>query len=208
MPLMLDWFTHSGEASNRSRHEPLRFTTIANWYQPGEFEWKGQIYLWSKHTQFLKFIDLPHRVGQPIELALGSVDEDSTRLLISHGWRVIDAAPVGKEILPFRSYIFNSDAEFTVAKDDYVRLRTGWFSDRSAYYLAAGKPVITQETGFSRFLPTGEGLLAFNTMDEAVAAFEAVQSDYHRHSRAARAIAEECFRAEKVLAKLIDGIGL
>ncbi len=207
MPLMLDWF-RLPETSNRSRHEPLRFTTIANWYQPGETEWNGEIYLWSKHTQFLKFIDLPHRVGQPLELALGSVDDDSIRLLVSHGWRVIDAAPVGKEILPFRDYIFNSDAEFTVAKDDYVRLRTGWFSDRSAYYLAAGKPVITQETGFSRFLPTGEGLLAFNTMEEATAMFEAVRADYDRHSRAARAIAEECFRAEKVLSKLIGDIGI
>jgi glycosyltransferase involved in cell wall biosynthesis len=136
------------------------------------------------------------------------VDNDSIELLLGHGWRVIDAYPFGKDMMPFRDYILRSDGEFTVAKDQYVRMRTGWFSDRSAYYLAAGKPVITQDTGFGKFLPTGEGLFGFNTMDDIVAAFEAIRSDYARHSRAARAVAEECFRAETVLAKLIDDLDL
>jgi len=209
MPVILDWFTppHS-PAPNGNRPTQLRFTTIANWQQPGEVEWKGEVYVWSKHHQFLKFIHLPGKIGQPIELALGSIDEESIQLLISHGWRVIDASSVGIEMLPFRDYIFSSDGEFTVAKDQYVRLRTGWFSDRSAYYLAAGKPVITQDTGFGRILPTGEGLFPFNTMGEIVEAFEAVRSDYEKHSRAARAIAEEYFRAETVLGKLVDDLGL
>ena len=208
MPVVLDWFTLPNGSSNGNRPLPLRFTTMANWRQPGESKWNGEIYPWSKHPQFLRFIDLPRHIGQPIELALGSVEDDIIQLLVSHGWRVIDALPFGTEILPFRDYIFGSDAEFTVAKDQYVRLRTGWFSDRSAYYLAAGKPVITQETGFSAFLPTGEGLLAFDTMEEIIAGFEAIQADYKKHSRAARAIAEECFRAERVLARLIDDLGM
>jgi hypothetical protein len=209
MPVVLDWFTPPASLfSNGGRPRPLRFTTVANWQQPGEIEWNGEVYSWSKHQQFLRFIDLPRRTGQPIELALGSVDEESTQLLVSHGWQVIDASPVGTDMLPFRDYIFGSDGEFTVAKDQYVRLRTGWFSDRSAYYLAASKPVITQDTGFGKILPTGEGLFSFNSMEEIIAAFEAIQSDYKRHSRAARAIAEEYFRAETVLAKFIDHLEL
>jgi hypothetical protein len=101
-----------------------------------------------------------------------------------------------------------SRGEFTVAKDLNVRLRTGWFSERSACYLAAGRPVITQDTGFGTCVPTGEGLFAFNALDDVLSAFEAVSSDYARHSRAARAIAEEYFRAETVLAKLLSDLGI
>ena len=209
MPVVLDWFTPPADVHCYGNHRSkLRFTTIANWYQPGEIEWNGEVYAWSKHLQFLKFLDLPCRISQPIELALGSIDEESTELLRGHGWQVIDAFPFGTEILPFRDYIFNSDGEFTVAKDQYVRLRTGWFSDRSSYYLTAGKPVITQDTGFGRTLPTGEGLFPFNTMEDIAAAFDKICSDYQKHSRAARAIAEEYFRAETVLAKFLDDLGL
>ena len=95
-----------------------------------------------------------------------------------------------------------------MARDQNVRLRSGWFSERSACYLAAGRPVITQDTGFGRVLPTGEGLFAFNTMEEILAAFDAITADYRRHSRAARAIAETYFRAETVLGRLLDDLGL
>ena len=101
-----------------------------------------------------------------------------------------------------------SRGEFTVAKDQNVRLRSGWFSERSACYLAAGRPVITQDTGFGTVLPTGEGLFAFNTMEDIVAAVAAINADYDRHSRAARCIAEEYFRAETVLTKVLDDLGL
>jgi hypothetical protein len=205
MPLVLDWFTPPCVCGNGHR-DRLRFTTIGNWQSPGEIEWNGEVYSWSKHRQFLKFLDLPQRLGQRLELALGSIDEEQTQSLVDRGWRVVDAAPYGRELIPFRDYIFGSDGEFTVAKDQYVRLRTGWFSDRSAYYLTAGKPVITQETGFGRVLPTGEGLFAFTSTDEIVEAFEAIRSDYGKHSRAARALAEEYFRAEKVLKKLLDDL--
>jgi len=207
MPVVLDWFPPTESHSPRGDNPGwLRFTTVANWYQPGEVEWQGEVYTWSKHNPFLRYIDLPRCLGQPVELALGSADDAAVELLASHGWRVVDAAPFGKDLLPFREYIFDSDGEFTVAKDVYGRLRTGWFSDRSAYYLAAGKPVITQDTGIGRFLPTGEGLFTFNTMDEILDAFERIHSDYAHHSKAARGIAEEHFRAETVLAKFVEGL--
>ncbi len=211
-PIVLDWFTPPAcrpTNGNRPLRGPLRFTTVGNWKQTGyDIEWNGKLYTWSKHTEFLKFIDLPRRLGQRLELALACEDAEAKRLLTSHGWQIIDALPLTTDILPYRDYLFGSDGEFTVAKDQNVRLRTGWFSERSASYLTAGKPVITQDTGFGRVLPTGEGLFAFNTMEEILAAFEATKSDYERHSRAARAIAEEYFRAETVLAKLIDDLGL
>ena len=101
-----------------------------------------------------------------------------------------------------------SRGEFSVARDLHARLRSGWFSERSACYLAAGRPVIAQDTGFGEALPTGEGLLAFTTSDEAVAALEEVESDYERHARAAAEIADEYFRAETVLARLLEDLGL
>ena len=208
-PIVLEWFTPPGTARGNGRWRgALRFTTVGNWKQTGEdIEWNGETYTWSKHHEFLKFLDLPRRIGQPIELALASITKKETRMLTSYGWRVVEAYPLTTDILPYRDYIFSSDGEFTVAKDQNVRLRSGWFSERSASYLCAGRPVITQDTGFGRVIPTGEGLFAFNTMEEIVAAFEAIKTDYKRHSRAARAIAKEYFQAEKVLKTLIDDVG-
>jgi hypothetical protein len=208
MPVLLDWFSPKPSSSNGPRLDRLRFTTIGHWRQSGEETWNGETYYWSKHPQFLKFIDLPERIGRPLELALGSADEETIRMFSARGWRVVDAAPFGSEMYPFRDYISGSDGEFTVAKDVYVRLRTGWFSDRSSYYLATGRPVVTQDTGFGAVLPTGEGLFAFNTVEEIAAAFEAIDSDYARHRRAAREIAGEYFRAETVLQKLLDDLGI
>ena len=201
------------------------FTTVANWRQSGkDVEWQGETYTWSKHHEFLKFLDLPRRSGQPLELALamkGEVkgeerlrvelsdeDAESIRLLTSHGWQVIDALSLSRHLAPYHNYILGSRGEFTVAKDQNVRLRSGWFSDRSACYLAAGRPVITQNTAFGRYLPTGEGLFAFDRIDDVLAAFRAVDANYERQRRAARAIAEECFKAETVLAKLAEESGL
>jgi glycosyltransferase involved in cell wall biosynthesis len=109
---------------------------------------------------------------------------------------------------PYRDYIVGSRGEFTVAKDQNVRLRSGWFSDRSACYLAAGRPVITQDTGFGACLPTGEGLFAFSVAEEVLAALETINADYDRHHRAARAIAAEYFNAETVLSRLLEDAGL
>jgi hypothetical protein len=203
-PVLLDLW----EAGPAPRKE---FTTVANWKQTGkEVVHQGEKYLWSKHHEFLKFIDLPSRVERPVELALAlpHLDETDRRLLECHRWKIVDALEFTLDPWSYRDYVRSSAGEFTVAKDQNVRLRSGWFSERSACYLAAGRPVITQDTGFGNVLPTGEGLFAFNTMEEILAAFEAINSDYERHSRAARAIAEEYFRAEIVLAKVIRDLGL
>jgi hypothetical protein len=185
------------------------FTTVASWQQSGkDLEWNGEVYTWSKHLEFLKFIDLPRRSGQAFELALACGDPEVVRLLNSHGWAVRDALALSRDLLPYRAFIAGSRGEFTVAKDQNIRLRSGWFSDRSACYLAAGRPVITQDTGFGNVLPVGEGLFAFDSMEAALAALEAVRADYPRHSRAARAVAEECFAAEKVLKDMLEPVGL
>jgi GT2 family glycosyltransferase len=184
-------------------------TTIGSWRQP----WRnvtldGEVYYWSKDREFLKFLDLPGRTDQRFELALASYQPQDRRLLEATGWRVRDAAPLSGDFDAYRAYITGSRGEFTVAKDQNVRLRTGWFSDRSATYLAAGRPVITQDTGFGRTLPTGEGLFAFSTADDALAALEALDSDYARHALGAARIAEEYFDAERVLRRLLDRVGV
>jgi hypothetical protein len=184
------------------------FTTVCNWKQDGhDIEFEGETYYWSKHHEFLKFIDLPQWIDQPIELAMG-LDPEVCCLLEPKGWRLTNAHAFTLDPWPYREYIQASRGEFTVAKDQNVRLRSGWFSDRSACYLAAGRPVITQDTGFGTVLPAGEGLFAFNTMEEIMNAFETINADYEHHSRAARAIAEQYFRAETVLAKVLDDLGL
>jgi GT2 family glycosyltransferase len=191
--------------------EPPRaaFTTIGNWRQEGEdLEFEGETYHWSKHHEFHKVLDLPTRTEQPFELALASYDDGVLRMLEEHGWRVRPAAEISYDLDAYRRYITQSRGEFTVAKDQNVRLRSGWFSDRAATYLAAGRPVINQDTGFGNALPTGEGLFAFSTMDEAVAAVEAINADYERHSAAARAIAREYFDARLVLSRLLAEVGL
>ncbi len=206
-PIVLDWWSndiHRAPATNG-----CCYTSVANWEQSGkDIEWNGELYTWSKHHEFLKFIDLPRRSSQPLELALSKISAEARKLLQANGWRVADAFGLSKEIMPYRDYIRGSRGEFTVAKDQNVRLRSGWFSDRSACYLAAGRPVITQDTGFGTVLPTGEGLFTFNTIEEILAAFEVINSDYEKHSRAARLIAEGYFRAETVLAKLLEHTGL
>ena len=203
------------------------FTTVCNWRQEGhDIEFRGHTYYWSKHREFLNFIDLPLRTNQPIELALGLVDASVTRpgfgelipavgmtadergALGENGWLLVNSHHFTTDPWSYREYIQASRGEFTVAKDQNVRLRSGWFSERSACYLAAGRPVVTQDTGFGTVLPVGEGLFTFNTVEEILAAFDAINTDYERHSRAARQIAEEYFRAETVLGRLLDELGL
>src|SRR5262245_38818575 len=193
--------------------EPFRrgpadtFTTIGNWRQ----SWRpvtlnGEAYSWSKHLEFLKFIDLPRRSGARFELALSSFDDDDRRMLEANGWAVRDSLQFSTDVDAYRAYIGQSRGEFTVAKDQNVRLRSGWFSDRSASYLACGRPVVTQETGFSNILPTGKGLFAFSTMDEIEDAVASINGDYGRHCAAATAIAREWFDYRVVLPAMVDHI--
>jgi hypothetical protein len=186
------------------------FTTIGNWRQSGQVKFKGEIYTWSKHHEFLKFLDLPRRASQVFELALssGSYDAAEKRLIESNGWRLRDALEFSGDPDAYRDYITASRGEFTVAKDQNVRLRSGWFSERSAQYLAAGRPVITQETGFSNVLPTGRGLFAFSTMEEILEGVESINSDYDHHCRAASTLAREYFSSDVVLKELLAEVGL
>jgi GT2 family glycosyltransferase len=185
------------------------FTTVGNWRQ----RWRdvtidGRTYSWSKHAEFERFLTLPARTGRAFELALATFDERDRALLTSHGWRVTEAAAISGDPDPYRSYVSESFGELTVAKEQNVALRSGWFSDRSATYLAAGRPVITQETGFSNVLPTGGGLHAFSTLEEAVAAVEAVCGDYERARADARGIAREWFDSDVVLGELLAACGV
>jgi hypothetical protein len=200
-PIVPDFWQSDGGYGNS-------FTTIGNWRQHGAIKLNGDVYQWSKHFEFLKFIDLPARTGQLFELALGSYGDTDKQLLEGHGWKVRDALPFSLNPDDYRQYIMQSRGEFTVAKDQNVRLRSGWFSERSAQYLAAGRPVIMQQTGFSNTLPTGMGLFAFSTMDEIVEAVETINADYKRHCRAAQAISEEYFRYDIVLKPLLVAMGL
>src|SRR5262249_30539472 len=125
-------------------------------------------------------------------------------LLRSHGWRVVDPEQVCLDFDSYRSYIEGSQGEWGVAKNGYVQGRPGWFSERSACYLAAGRPVIVQDTGFDGVLPVGEGIVPFSTVEEATAAIAEVERNYSRHSHAAREIAAQYFDASRVLTRLLD----
>src|SRR5205807_6570619 len=162
------------------------YNTITTWRNTGkDIVYRGDTYYWTKDREFEKFLDLPRRRPVPFELAAG-VDEGVRRRLREHGWRQVDSVAISRDAGRYRDYLCGSRGEFTVARDQYVRPRTGWFSDRSACYLAAGRPVITQETGFSKFLPTGEGLFGFTTIDDILVAAEEIRRDYPAHASAAR----------------------
>lgn len=194
---------------DRSPQPADLFTTIGNWRQDWrDVTYEGERYTWSKHHEFLKHLDLPQRTGQRFELALSSCDAAEREMLAEHGWKVRDGLEVSDGIDRYRDYIGSSRGEFTVAKDQNVRLRTGWFSDRSATYLASGRPVITQDTGFGGALPTGEGLFAFDGPDAAAAAVAAVDAEYSRHAAAARELAREHFSHEPVLGAILEELGL
>jgi hypothetical protein len=185
------------------------FTTVGNWKQMWrEIKFKNEIYHWSKHYEFLKFIDLPQCTTQPFELALSSYEPADKQMLEGKGWKVCHAMDFSSDLDAYRRYINASRGEFTVAKDQNVRLNSGWFSERSAQYLAAGRPVITQETRFSNYLPTGRGLFGFSTMDEILAAVDNVNGAYEEHCRAATELAREYFSYDVVLKQMLADVGL
>jgi hypothetical protein len=202
-PVVIDlWQSHDDSGGGM-------FTTIGNWKQSWrEVRFQGELYRWSKHYEFLKFLDLPDCTSQKLELALSSYQENDRRALERKGWKVRNALRFSTDIDAYRRYIVRSRGEFTVAKDQNVRLRSGWFSDRSATYLAAGRPVVSQETGFSNILPTGQGLFAFSTIEEIQQAIEQINSAYERHCRAAFAIAHDYFNSDMVLRRLLADVGL
>lgn len=186
------------------------FSTVGTWEAQGrDLVYRGERYGWNKRTQWLRFMDLPDRTGQRFEMAV-RVPPKSTdgELLARHGWKVVDPIPVSSDPWRYRDYVRNSRGEFSAAKDMNVRLRTGWFSDRSACYLAAGRPVVLQDTGFGDVLPLGPGLHAVRTLEEAAEAIREIEADYSRASAHAAEVAREYFAAERVLGSLLEQVGL
>ncbi len=227
-PIVLDWWpspspSHvtlsEGEGSVPKTAEMLRqaqhdnnvvrdvFTTVMNWvsYKPCEYNsdtW-GQ-----KDVEFLKFVDLPGRTTQRFEIAMGMGPgmKRPTEMLREKGWQIVEPGERLPDPWAYRDYLRTSKGEWSIAKEGYVKSRSGWFSCRSACYLALGRPCVLQDTGWSRVYPTGDGLFAFDTIEEAVAGIEEVNADYTHHSTEARAVAEEMFDARKVLGKLLEAV--
>lgn len=187
-----------------------RFTSIANLATGGkkDIAWRDEHYLWSKLPEFQKHQPTPQAAGEDFELATSFKDAALRVQFEGSGWQIVSPDEISVDHRLYVQYIQGSKGEFTVAKDQYVRLDTGWFSDRSACYLAAGRPVITQETGFSRMYGGEAGLFAFRSPEEVVEAVRAINADYAAHSRAATEIAREFFEAETVLASLLERAGV
>jgi hypothetical protein len=197
-PVCIDWW----QTETRPR---MALTTVANWRHEGnDVCWNGHVWRWSKHLEFQRILDLPRRVQLPLEIALGKATFDEEAELLGHGWTIVNSISDPEEYL---SYIQHSAGELTAAKEQYVAPRSGWFSDRSACYLAAGRPVITQDTGFGSAVPTGHGLFAFSTVDEAAAAVDAIAGNYAHHSAAAQELANEYFDARRLLNAMLKQIG-
>jgi hypothetical protein len=184
------------------------FTTVGHWRSYGSIE-HGGIHYGQRAHSLRELIELPRLCDARFQLALGiHPDEvDDLAALRTNGWQLLDPDEVAGDPTSYAEFIRGSKAELSIAKSGYVASRSGWFSDRSAAYLASGRPVVAQETGFSEVLPTGEGLLAFSTSEEAAAAVAAIERDPARHGRAARALAAEHLDARKVLPRLLDALG-
>ncbi len=188
--------------------EPPCFSTIATWENKGkDIDFAGRNYVWSKHVNFLRFLDLPWRAAQCFEMAMLPPSPEIETMVSGKGWKLVDPRPVSAGLDVYGDFIRGSRGEFTVAKDIYVRPMSGWFSDRSVCYLASGRPVVTMGTGFDRFYPTGEGLFAYADMEGALAAVAAIKADYTQHARAARRLAAEFFASENVLGKMMREAG-
>ena len=201
-PVVMDLWHHAINA------DEAPYTTITTWHNKGkDVVYKGERYYWTKDREFERFLDVPLRRDVRFEMAVGVPDDVLARLR-ANGWHQRSSIDLSASVSRYREYIQASRGEFTVARDQYVRPRTGWFSDRSACYLAAGRPVITEDTGFGKLIPTGRGLFAFTTMDDVLSAIDAIESDYTGHCRAAREIADEYFGAEDVVHDLMSRAGL
>ena len=189
---------------------PARLTTVSSWRGPfGKVSHNGTTFGLKLH-EFRRFMTLPARVPQTCELALAidPADQGDRDALQRHGWHIVEPSAAAGDPEAFRRYVQTSGGEFSVAQGVYVETDSGWFSDRTTRYLASGKPVLVQDTGFSRHLPVGEGLVAFRTLDEAVAGAKDISRRYDSHCRAARELAETHFGSNVVLGRLVDEIGL
>jgi hypothetical protein len=175
------------------------FTTVMQWRSYAEVLYDGVSY-GNKNKEFPKFIDLPKLTQQPFRIALTGPCEP----LIQHNWDVVPGWVASFTLESYQQFIQDSRAEFGIAKHGYIAMRSGWFSDRSACYLASGRPILLQDTGLSDWLPTGQGVLTFRTIAEALEGIEAINADYSKHRHAARQIAERCFAADRVLSSVLE----
>ena len=216
-PVVTDLWKTAPSLARRATHsvaggrsQTAVFTTIANWSTSGlkDITWRGKKYLWSKSREFLRFISAPKEAAEKFEMATNINDLRTRRKFEQNGWRLSSPLQMSVDYWLYRDYIQLSKGEFTVAKDQYVRLNTGWFSDRSACFLAAGRPVITQETGFTKNYGGKKGLLSFRTVSEIADAVKSINADYAQHSRAAREVAREVFEAETVLKSVLYRAGV
>jgi hypothetical protein len=186
------------------------YTTVGKWNsRERDLTYQGETFHWSKRTEWLRCLDLPAQTAAAFEVAMNidSVPGDP-ELLAAHGWGFVDPLSVSTDPWRYRDYVRSSRGEFTVAKDMNVRLRSGWFSDRAACYLAAGRPAVEQDTGFGDVLPLGPGLHAFGTVEDAADAVRLIEANYDRASAHATEVAREYFAADKVLGKLLREVGL
>jgi hypothetical protein len=201
-PVVLE---HWPRANGHSRS----FTSVVTWRGPFDsVEYGGETYGLRVH-EFRKYLQLPRRAGRPFELALDihAAESRDIDLLEENGWDLVDPVQAAGDPDRYQAYLAGSLGELMVAKGMYVETQGGWFSDRSACYLACGRPVLAQDTGIDDLYPVGEGLLTFRTMDEALQGVEAICGDYEQHSSAARAIAEEHFDSDKALTHLLGALG-
>jgi hypothetical protein len=204
-PIVLDWWPVAALDKRGPRDV---FTTVMNWVSYKECEYDGETW-GQKDVEFLKFIDLPQNTNQKFEIAMGMGPgmKRPTELLTQKGWRIIEPSEHLPDPWTYRGYLGHSKGEWSIAKEGYVKSRSGWFSCRSACYLAMGRPCVLEDTGWSGIYPTGTGLFAFSTLDEAVASIERFNADYAAHSAAARLLAEQWFDARKVLARMLEQVG-
>ncbi|MBS1868258.1 MAG: hypothetical protein JSS99_01190 [Actinobacteria bacterium] len=202
-PVVLDHWPRASDPPRRP------FTSVASWRGAyGPVDYAGKRYGLRVH-EFRRFARLPALTGRAFELALAihAAETPDLALLRDSGWSLVDPADVATTPAAYRAFIAESTAELMVAKGMYVQARSGWFSERSICYLAAGRPVVAQDTGLGDLYPLGAGLLAFDTLDEAAACVESIAGDYAWHSEAARALAEERFDSDRVLARLLEQVG-
>jgi hypothetical protein len=202
-PVVLDYWRPGSTISHDA------FTTVGNWRGYGSIEHDGVFYGQKAHS-LRAYIDLPSKTAEKFMLAL-AIDPGETRdldALKSNGWILLDPAVLAATPQQYQKFVSESKAEFGIAKSGYVASRCGWFSDRSACYLASGRPVVAQDTGFSAYLPCGAGLFAFSTQTEALAAIEAISRDYPGQSKAARSIAADYFESARVITKLFGALGI
>lgn len=184
------------------------YSTIMNWVSFKEIVNYQGISYGHKSMEFDKFISLPQLVDVPMELAVSGLPAPKQAILIQNGWQIVNAQEATFTLDSFKKYLLDCRGEFSVVKNMYQATASGWFSDKSAAFLASGRPVVLQETGFSEYLPVGEGLFAVNDVEEAKSAIETIESNYVFHSDKAYEIAHEFLSTKKVLGRFLTELGI